>query len=248
MTGREGAYGERDAVTEDRRGLRLSGVLLFSGIVVNTVSTLIHPSGDEDDHQAIFAEYADSGSWEAVHIGQFIGGLLIAAAVIVLYRTARSGGGPVLLGRFAAGAAVATIGALAVLQGLDGIALKQSVDAWLNASPTDEASRFADAETVRWLEWGFQSYFRILLGLSFGLIGAALLATRLVASWVGWAAIVAGLSTATIGIDVGYSGLDSDFQGVLGMVFLAAVVIFALGVLLGGSRGGEAPLAAQSSA
>jgi hypothetical protein len=42
----------------------------------------------------------------------------------------------------------------AALEGVHGVTLKQSVDAWAAASATEEARRFADAETVRWIEWG----------------------------------------------------------------------------------------------
>ena len=228
------------------RGLRLSGGLLLSGFVVNTVSTLIHPSGEEDDHEAIFTEYADSGAWEAVHIGQFIGGLLVVAGLLALHRILRVEGEPIFLARLAAAAAIATAGALAVLQGLDGVALKQAVDAWVEASGPAQADAFSNAETVRWLEWGFQSYFRILLGLSFALSGAAILATRLAAGWIGWAGVLAGVFAATIGVAVGYSGLDSDFQGIVGMAFLIAVLTFAFGLFAAGGRPADRRLLAPS--
>jgi hypothetical protein len=61
---------------------------------------------------------------------------------------------------------------------VDGVTLKQAVDAWAAASGTEEATRFADAETVRWIEWGLQSYFRVLLGVAFLLLGAAAVVSR----------------------------------------------------------------------
>ena len=60
--------------------------------------------------------------------------------------------------------------------------------------------RFGDAETLRWTEWGFQSYFRISLGLSLALFGIAILASRLVAGWLGWLALVAGVLSVAMGI------------------------------------------------
>ena len=57
---------------------------------------------------------------------------------------------------------------------MDGVTLKQAVDAWVAASGTEEASRFGDAETVRWIEWGLQSYFRVLLGVAFLLLALRL--------------------------------------------------------------------------
>jgi hypothetical protein len=222
------------------RGLRLSGGLLVAGLVLNTVATAgFHPSGNEDNHEEIFTEYAESSGWEAVHFAQFIGGLLVVAGLIALYRALSAGGGSALATRFGATAAVATAATLAVLQGLDGIGLKQAVDAWIDSSGAERADRFSDAEIVRWLEWGFQSYFRILLGLSFALLGWALLSARLVASSIGWAGILAGLFSAAIGVDVAYNGLESDFQSVVGMALLVAVLVFSFGLLVSGGRSGR---------
>jgi hypothetical protein len=223
----------------------MSGLLLVAGLLVNTIATAgFHPGGDEDNHEKIFTDYAESSGWEAVHFVQFVGGLLVIAGLIALYRTLAAGGGPAMVARLGAAAAVAT---LAVLQGLDGIGLKQAVDAWIDSTGAEQADRFSDAEIVRWLEWGFQSYFRVLFGLSFALLGWALLGARLVASWIAWAGILAGVFSAAIGVDVGYSGLDSDFQSILWMVMLVAVLVFSFGLLIAGGRA-ERRMVAQSSA
>ena len=207
------------------------------GLLFNVVVTAgFHPSGEEDDHQAIFTEYADSGPWVAVHLCQFVGVLSALGGLLVLYRAMRGAGRAPLLAHLAAAATVATAAIWAVLQGLDGVGLKEAVDAWDNASGAEKEIRFANAETVRWLEWGFQSYFRVLLGLTFALFGAAILAGRLVAGWLGWAAVLAGLFYVAIGVDVGYNGLASGLQDVLGIAFLVVVFAFAVGVLVTGMR------------
>jgi len=142
-----------------------------------------------------------------------------------------------LVARLAAAATVATAAVWAVLQGLDGVGLKQAVEAWVNASGVEKAVRLANAETVRWLEWGFQSYFRVLLGLTFLLFGAAILGgRRIVARWLGWTAVLVGVCSVAIGVDVGYNGLASGLQDALGFAFLALVLIFAFGVLVLGTR------------
>jgi hypothetical protein len=58
------------------------------------------------------------------------------------------------LALLSAGAAMALYG---VLQAVDGVGLKQGVDAWASAENGDQAARFAAAETVRWLEWAVRS-------------------------------------------------------------------------------------------
>jgi hypothetical protein len=78
------------------------------------------------------------------------------------------------LALLAAGAIIATAAACTVLQAVDGVTLKQAVDAWVAAPGTEEAARFADAETVRWTARGLQSYFRVLLGVAFLLLALRL--------------------------------------------------------------------------
>jgi hypothetical protein len=79
---------------------------------------------------------------------------------------------------------------------VDGVTLKQAVDAWVAAPGSENASRFADAETVRWIEWGLQSYFRVVLGVALLLLGAAA-AERLVPTWLGVLLAIAGLLSLT---------------------------------------------------
>jgi hypothetical protein len=220
----------------DRHLLRWSGMLVLGGLVLNAaVTMLFHPAGEEDVHEAIFAEYAASDSWEWVHLGQFVGVLLTLGGLIVLHQALRPRA-PVL-SAFAAGLTVATAAVWAVLQAVDGVTLKQAVDAWVAADGPDKAVRFADAETVRWTEWGAQSYFRVLLGATLLLFGAAILAARILAAWTGWIAILAGILSIALGVDVSYSGLDSGFQQIASWAFQVVVLAFAIGVVVTAARG-----------
>jgi hypothetical protein len=115
---------------------------------------------------------------------------------------------------------------------VDGVTLKQAVDAWAAAPGTEEATRFADAETVRWIEWGLQSYFRVLLGVALLLLGAAAVVSRLVPSWLGVLLVVGGLLSLVVGISVGYAGLESGFQDAVGIAFQLVVLVFIVGLLV----------------
>jgi Domain of unknown function (DUF4386) len=218
----------------ERSALQLSGTLLLGGFLLNAVVTMFHPGGAEDDHAAIFRQYAESTPWVAVHLGQFVGVLLALGGLLVLYPVLRREAPRLAL--FGAGATVATAVIWAVLQALDGVALKQAVDAWVDASGAEEAIRYANAESVRWLEWGFQSYFRVLFGLSLLLFGVAMVAGRLVDRWLGWMAVLAGLLALAFGIDVGYSGLQSRFQDAVGIAFQLVVLVFVVGMFVTGLR------------
>jgi TRAP-type C4-dicarboxylate transport system permease small subunit len=230
-----------------RSALLIAGWLLLVGFVVNTVVTLLwHPGGDEDNHPRIFTKYAESGGWVATHLAQFICVLVALAGLLLLYRALRARDGVTALAQLAAGATMMTAGAWAVLQGVDGVALKQAVDAWVGASGGAKADRFSNAETVRWLEWGLQCYFRISLGLALALFGSALVLSRIVAGWVGWVAIAAGVVSAAIGVDVAYQGLASGFQDTAYVVLVLAILVFAIGLIVSGRRSAEARPAATA--
>jgi len=219
-----------------RDDLRLAGALLLAGFVVNGIQRmLLHPSGAEDDHQAIFTEYAESDVWVATHFAEFVLVLVALAGLLVLCWVVRREAPYLAL--LAAGAVIVTSGTWAVLQGVDGVALKQAVDAWAAASGSEQAARYADAEAVRWTEWGLQGYFRVVLAVAFLLLGAAAVVSRLVPSWLGVLLVVGGLLSLVIGISVGYAGLESGFQDAVGVAFQLIVLAFAVGVLAAGVRG-----------
>lgn len=222
----------------DRGAMTLSGALLLVGFVVNAVQRrLFHPTGEEDDHDAIFAEYAASDAWVATHLAEFVLVLVALAGLLVLCRAVRPEAPYLAL--LAAGAILATSAMWAVLQAVDGVTLKQAVDDWAAASGTDKAIRFADAESVRWTEWGLQSYFRVLLGVAFLLLCAAVVVSRLVPSWLGVLLGVGGLLSLAIGFSVGYEGLESGFQDAVGIAFQLVVLVFTVGLLVVSRRARE---------
>jgi hypothetical protein len=219
----------------DRGALILSGALLLVGFVANGIQRRIwHPSGAEDDHEAIFTQYAASDAWVATHFAEFVLVLVALAGFLVLCRALRPETPHLAL--LAAGAIVATGATWAALQAVDGITLKQAVDAWAAASGTEKATRFADAETTRWAEWGLQSYFRILLGVAFLLLGSAAVVSRLVPSWLGVLLALGGLLSLALGFAVGYQGLESGFQEPVGIAFQLVVLIFTVGLLVNSRR------------
>ena len=219
----------------DRELLRSSGALLLGGFLFSTVVTvLFHPGGNEDVHEDIFARYAASAAWEWVHLAQFIGVLAALGGLIVLHQVLRPRAQR--LSAFAAGMTVATAAVWAALQAVDGVTLKQAVDAWVAADGPERTVRFSDAEVVRWTEWGLQSYFRVTLGVALLLFGATTLTTRAVAAWAGWVAVLAGLVSVAVGVDVAYSGLESGFQQIAVPGFQLAMLAFAIGVLVSARR------------
>jgi hypothetical protein len=80
----------------DRTAIRLSAVLVAAGFIFYVVVGLLHAGGPANNHPVVFAIYASSASWTAVHLGQFVGMAVITSGLLVLYFALdiRAGGRP----------------------------------------------------------------------------------------------------------------------------------------------------------
>ena len=213
----------------ERDSVRLAAVLLLAGVLVSAIAGFLHAEGaDPNDHQAVFAIYAASQPWTAVHLGQFIGMVIITFGLVALFFALdiRSGVG-LWLNRFAllsAGTAMALYG---VLQAVDGVGLKQAVDAWASADNGDKAVRFAAAETVRWLEWAVRSYQSFVFGLALILFGAVIAVTGRVSRPIGYLMALSGLCYLAQGWIIASSGFSSANQiptlGGIGLILVWTV-------------------------
>jgi hypothetical protein len=212
----------------DRKALRLSAVLLLVGFIFYVVVGLLHPDGPANNHKVVFAEYARSASWTAVHLGQFAGMAVIIAGLLALYfaldvRT----GGAAWAARLGAVSAAVALGLYGVLQAVDGVALKQAVDAWASAPAADKAARFASAETIRWLEWGTRSYHSFMFGLALILLGSAVAVTARLPKALGYLMGLSGLAYIVQGWVLGSEGFSgTDTFAILGgyVLILAWIV------------------------
>jgi hypothetical protein len=149
----------------DRMLLRLSAALLLVGQLLYVVVTLWHTGGEANDHPAIFAAYARSETWTAVHVAQFACMAVMLAGLLGLFSALDvQAGAARLVSRLGAAATAAALALYGVVLAVDGVALKQAVNAWARAPEAEKAARFASAETIRWLEWGTRSYENIMLG------------------------------------------------------------------------------------
>ena len=157
-----------------RASQRLSAWLLLVGQLLYILVTQLHAGGDANHHHDIFAEYAHSGIWTAVHVGQFASMAILLAGLLTLsFALDGQDKAAKWAGQLGAASAVATLALYGALQAVDGVALKQAVSAWVSAPEAEKAARFATAEAIRWLEWGLRSYQDFALGLSLLLFAAS---------------------------------------------------------------------------
>lgn len=202
--------------TIDRQSLRLAATLLLAGQLLYVVITLLHTGGEANDHSTIFAAYAASDIWTGVHVAQFACMAIMLAGLLALFFALDAPPGKAgWAARFGAASALTTLAIYGVVLAVDGVALKQAVNAWASAPEPEKAARFAVAEGMRWLEWGTRSYENFTLGLAVLLFAIAMVRTARVPRpipylmglsalvyWVqGWAAGTQGFSqTQSTGI------------------------------------------------
>jgi hypothetical protein len=232
----------------ERDSVRLAAVLLLGGVLVTAIAGLLHPEGaDANDHPSIFAIYAASQSWTAVHLGQFIGMVIITFGLVALFFALEVPSGVGLwLNRFAllsAGAAMALYG---VLQAVDGVGLKQAVNSWASAGNGDKPVRFAAAETVRWLEWAVRSYHSFVFGLALILFGAVIAVTGRVSRPIGYLMALSGICYVAQGWIIGSSGFSSANQ-IPTLLGIGLILIWTIWLLIAALRKKTAPLAETTS-
>ncbi|MFL6479267.1 MAG: DUF4386 family protein [Nitrososphaera sp.] len=216
--------------------IRMGSVSFIVGLIIIIVSTLFHPSSQPlTNHPLVFAEYAASDTWIGAHIGQFAGVMLVfAGGFVALYRLLMRSESPLAKALALLGLATAIITActFAIIQAIDGIALKRAVDTWA-ASPADEkVITFRVAEAIRWIEIGTNGIFRILQGAAAITFGAAILMSGLLPRWSGGFGMLAGVSTIIFGIGIAYVGFAD--QPIVGMVSTVTSLLWLviLGILM----------------
>jgi hypothetical protein len=208
----------------DRGSLRLAARLLLAGQLLYILVTQFHAGGEANNHAAIFAIYAADGIWKAVHLGQFAAMAILLAGLLALFRALGDQAGTARwAGRFGAASAVVALALYGVLQAVDGVALKQAVNAWASAPDAEKAARFASAEAIRWLEWGMRSYQDFALGLAQLLLAAAVLGTAGIPRAIAYLMAVSGLAYFVQGWVAGTAGFSP-------MQSLAIVLAWALSV------------------
>jgi len=166
------------------------------------------------------------------HLGQFAG---IALMFVGIYALARSLQDDALgwLANLALLVAVAALATAAVLQAVDGVALKVMVDHWAAAAEAQKQAAFEAAFAVRQIEVGVASFAALLFGMAVALLGIALTASARYPVWLRWLGVIGGGGTAAGGVLMAFTGFSRAATN-LTMPFNLAMLVWmiAAGVLM----------------
>jgi hypothetical protein len=223
----------------ERPMLRMGSAAFIAGIVIIIVSTLFHASSEDlTNHPNVFAVYAESDPWIAAHIGQFAGVMLVfAGGFVSLFRllVGSKSSAASALAWLGFGVTIMAASTFAILQAVDGIALKRAVDSWYTTTATsssateEKAITFRVAEGIRWIEIGINSINRIIQGTVALIFGVAIAKSAILSRWIGVVGIAAGVVTVVAGVSVAYVG----FAPLPIVGDMATITTFAWVVILG---------------
>lgn len=224
---------------QSQRPILIFGSISFiAGAIIMILSTMIHPSGEDPfNHPLVLAEYAHSELWVGIHIGQFAGTMMVfAGGFVTIYRLLSNTESSIvyLLGLIGFALSIITASTFAILQAVDGVALKFAVDSWMASSGGEEEKNtiFRVAEGIRWTEYGINSVFRLLQGTVAIVFGLAIAKSALFNRWMGVGGVIIGLITLVAGVEVSYLAFAyPNFEGIRGI----SMIIFIAWVILLGS-------------
>jgi hypothetical protein len=205
---------------------------VFIGVVVTVVLFLLHPQGATTD-LVTFTVFANSSSWTAIHLGEFVGMALILAGLLILYFALNISEGTArwlgFFGAVAAGAAVALYG---VAFAVDGVALKQAVDAWASAPAAEQAARFASAQAIQWLELGTKSYQDLMFGFTLVLFATVIVWTARISRPIGYFMGVIGLAFLVVGWLEGTVGFSQTYGITVLITYLLLLPVWGIWMLI----------------
>ncbi len=225
---------------QTRNASRVGATCAIAGAALLFFGAYLHPAGaDPNDPVAAFAEYAADHLWVASHLMELAGVAAMVVALLFLteHLEARRRSS---VTRIATAGAIASLALAAALQAVDGIALKNMVDAWVAAPASQKEGVFHAAFAVRQIEIGLASMLSLSWGLTATLYGVALLGDETYPKWFAGLAIVGGALTMVAGVVMAYTG----FSGLVMAINMPANLLLLVWMLaLGGlmwRRGGEA--------
>ena len=210
------------------------------GGILALVVNLLHPRALPGAHpEAYLEEVAGYTIWVPDHLGIFFAIVLVVGGLLAISRSITAGAGAVWarLGRATAVVGVALVGVFAAI---DGIAMKQIVDAWASAQAGEKEIAFRVAMAFFAVNAGvFSVVIMEYFGLNFVLYGLAVLGSTVYPRWLGWVALLAGIGAFAVGLIQGLSGPTPATFGLFTAFAIPLTLwVIAMGVLLGRKASG----------
>ena len=219
----------------DRTLLRIGGVLAVVGPIAFIVGNFLvigRGGGDPADTAAQLRDAAESTTSVEGRLLIFVGSALMVGALVALYRSITEGPGAALA-TLGLASALVSLAVFSVVLGTNGIAGKETAEAWVNAPAEEKAAAFRVAEAVQHIVIGVISLGSLLNGTAILLYGLAIALSNIYPKWLGWAAVVVGLIGAFAGVSIFLTGASKGtLLSFLLFALLSALWVLVMGVLM----------------
>jgi hypothetical protein len=196
------------------------------GSLLAMVGNLLHPATPTGDPEGVAQTIAQSENWVLVHLVIVVGLILMLGALVAISRSIEGGvaGALAQLGYVAAVAGV-TVGVILVI--VDGVAAKHLAD-MREAAPPEQAAvalRVVLAEEA--INFAIAALFNILFaGVTFILLGLAVVSSKEYPGWLGWVAVVAGVGSVPVGLVQAYTGESIGFTRIATIIFPTVITLW----------------------
>jgi hypothetical protein len=155
---------------------------MIAGPVIAIVAGRFHGGVDPQDLMGVLPQYAANPYWKVVHLGQFLGLLvLVGALMLVLNDLGRTSP----LATLGAVAAIVAASSYAANQAVDGVAIQFVARLLVEAPAQERAMALGIADAVRYVEQGLSGMTAINLGIALALLGGAIISSGALASSLG---------------------------------------------------------------
>lgn len=209
----------------------------FMGPVVYFTSAMLHPWTPPHETAAAFAHYAQEAHWGMIHLGEFLGALIMSFAGIALAWRLRRGPAGVWA-MLAAATMIVFVAVYAIFAAVDGVALGVLVRR-LAASSSESGLLFETAYAVRQVEAGLFALQWFVFGCAALLFAPAFFLTRGIGRWapgMGALSLAACLGAVTFGVVQAQDGFTATSMAFQTGLYVGVAWIILAGVFLLATR------------
>jgi hypothetical protein len=196
------------------------------GSLLAMVGNLLHPATPTGDPEGVARTIGEGGTWVPVHLVIVVGLILMLGGLVAICRSIR-GGAAGALARLGHSAAVAGAAVGLILVIIDGVAAKHLADAWQEAPPEEAAAALRVVVGEETINFALAALFNILFaGVTFILIGLAVVMAGEGPRGPAWAVVVAGLGSILVGLVQAYHGESVTFTRVATIIFPTIITLW----------------------
>ncbi len=231
------------------RSTKLSGGLFVAGSVLGAVGNALHPHVANPDSEAVVRSIAENGAWIAIHLAIIVAILMVIGGLVGLADQLQATPGHDLA-RLGVGAALIGGAVVTVSTSIDGFAMKVLALTAGKATGSDAAGALRVATAAQSVDFGIWSIgMLVFFGISFGCLGAAVVASRRMPARYGWIAIIGALgSTVAALLQITSVGELQDAESLfLASSMLLTIWALALGVRMWRGRSSGDPVRSPSA-